>query len=66
MEKLQMNVKIFVEKNHYVFGWYLGLLMEDVEEGKRAVKEQQRLIQILILIGQLVTYFQNVMHARHL
>ena len=61
-----MNVKIFVEKNHYVFGWYLGLLMEDVEEGKRAVKEQQRLIQILILIGQLVTYFQNVMHARHL
>ena len=57
-----MNVRLFVDKN-YVLGFNIGLLMKTVGERERAVKQQQGLVQISILIGQLVTYFQNVIQS---
>ena len=49
-----------------MFGYNIGLLMDIAQEEKKAVNQQQRLIHLGILIGQLITFFQNViMHARH-
>ena len=61
-----MNVRLFALMNHYAFGSNILILMDIVEEGKKGVKLQQRLGQVVILITQLVIFIHNAIHARHL
>ena len=58
-----MYVRLFANKNHYVFGSNLIMIKEIVQEGKMVVKKQQGLLQqVLILIGQMVTFNQNAIY----
>ena len=54
-----MNVRLFAKMNHYAFGLFIGLLIKNVQEEKMVAKQQQSIRQLVILIGQLVTFSQN-------